>query len=100
MGSELAKSDFNKGAYFLIRWGLPETGSIVVGEVLRTDYGVEQLYGGCAGRDEVDCYTDTMYSLLQQKYGEGFYLHVINQAHRLYTERKNANSPGRGSGDG
>lgn len=32
MGSELAKSDFDKGAHFLIRWGLPETKSIVVSE--------------------------------------------------------------------
>lgn len=90
MGSELAKSEFDKGAYFLVRWGLPETRSIVVGEVLQTDYGIEQIYGGCARHDEVDCYTDTMYLLFQQRYGNEFYLQVRNKADRLYAERKKA----------
>jgi hypothetical protein len=89
--SALAKRDFEKGSYFLIRWGLPETISVVTGEVLESYYKVEQMYGGCVGRDEVDCYTDTMYSLLQQKYGLEFYFQARKKASRICSERKKAN---------
>ena len=73
MGSKLAKADFEKGAYFIIRWGLPEPASILRGEILEKEFGIQQVYGGCVPRDEVECYTSTMYSLLQGKYGYAFY---------------------------
>lgn len=90
MGSKLAKADFGKGSYLLIRWGLPETISLVTGEVLKSDYGIQQLYGGCSARDEVDCYTNTMYSLLQEKYGSDFYVKARENARRLYADRREA----------
>ena len=88
MASELAKADFSRGSYLLIRWGLPETISLVTGEVLKSDYGIQQLYGGCAARKEVDCYTSTMYSLLQEKYGAEFYARARENARRLYDDRR------------
>jgi hypothetical protein len=89
-GSILAKSDFDNGSYLLIRWGLPETVS-EIGEILKSDFGIQQMYGGCAGRDEVDCYTNTMYSLLQAKYGSEFYSQAKRKAQRLYAERQRSN---------
>ncbi len=91
MGSALAESDFQKGSYLLVRWGLPETRSMVVGEVLHSDFGIDQLYGGCADRAGVDCYTDRMAELLLQKYGKDFYRKVMDKANRIYDERKKRN---------
>lgn len=86
----MARSDFQKGSYLLIRWGLPETRSIITGEVLQSDFGIRQVYGGCARRDEVDCYTNTMYSLLEAKHGSSFYLRATEKARQLYVERSKA----------
>lgn len=88
--SALAKQDYEEGSWLLIRWGLPETVSIVTGEVLKSDYKVQQMYGGCAGRNEVDCYTDTMYRLLQQKYGVTFVLEARKKARWMVSEGKKA----------
>ena len=68
----LAKSDFQKGSYLLIRFGLPET-SEITGEVLQHDYGIVQRYPGCVPVAEVECYTQRMYSLLQGRFGAEFY---------------------------
>jgi hypothetical protein len=84
MGSTLARSDFDKGSYLLIHWGLPETVSTITGEILESDFGIQQIYGGCAGREEVDCYTNTMYSLLRERYGSEFYLGARDKALRLH----------------
>lgn len=81
--STLADSDFEKGQYLLIRWGLPERRSIVIGEVLSADYGIEQIYVGCAARKEVDCYTNRMAELVLDKYGSGFYQDVIDKANGI-----------------
>ena len=61
---------------------------MVIGEVLHADYGIEQLYGGCACRSKVNCYTNRMADLLLGKYGAGFYENVIDKANRIYEERK------------
>lgn len=86
--SALAESDFKKGQYLLIRWGLPETRSTVVGEVLLAEYGIKQIYGGCVKPSEVDCYTNRMAELLLGRYGAGFYEDVVDKANRIYEERK------------
>jgi hypothetical protein len=90
-GSKLAESDFDDGSYLLIRWGLPETISEITGEVLESDFRIRQMYGGCVGREEVGCYTNRMYSLLQEKFGTEFYVLARDKAYQLYTERKNSN---------
>ena len=84
-GSKIAKLYFDKGNYLLIFFGLPDGGVEIVGEVLESDYGIVQRYGGCAGPDEIYCYTKTMYSLLQQKYGTEFYLNARKKAAKIYS---------------
>ena len=87
--SALARSDFERGDYLLLRFGLPESLSVVIGEVLASDYGIKQIYGGCGGgNDEIDCYNNTMYSLLQQEYGAEFLLQAREKARRIYVEKK------------
>ena len=61
---------------------------MIIGDVLRSDYGIDQIYGGCIVREKVDCYAKTMYSLLQQKYGPQFYLRVREKAEQVWVERR------------
>ena len=85
--SALAKEYFQNGSYVLIEFGLPD--NMTLSEVLESDYHVELMYGSCgAGSDEMDCYNETMYKLLQEKYGNEFYLDARSKARRIISERK------------
>ena len=88
--SALAKQYFQKSSYVLIEFGLPD--NMTLSEVLKSNYQVELMYGSCgAGTDEMDCYNKTMYKLLQEKYGNSFYIDARNNAQRINSERKEAN---------
>jgi hypothetical protein len=85
--SVLAKQYFEKGSYVLIEFGLPD--NMTLSNVLKTSYGVELMYGSCgAGTEETDCYNETMYMLLQKKYGDTLYLNARNEAHRINSKLK------------
>ena len=89
--SALAKQYFQKSSYVLIEFGLPD--NMTLSEVLKSNYEIELIYGGCGGgTDEMVCYNETMYKLLQEEYGNEFYLDARSMAQRINSERKKANS--------
>ncbi len=74
----------------MIEFGLPD--NMTLSEVLKSNYEIELIYGGCGGgTDEMDCYNETMYKLLQEEYGDEFYVDARSKAHRINSERKKAN---------
>jgi hypothetical protein len=84
----LAKSDFERGSYVLVQFGLPEMTSEITGEVLQKDHGIVQRYPGCAPIAEVECFTQKMYSLLQEKFGAEFYRKARAKASAIRAQQK------------
>jgi hypothetical protein len=79
--SALAQQYFDKGTYVLVVFGLPDSNNLM--EVMKTDYNVDLIYGGCGlATDETDCFNETMYRLLEGKFGEEFYERARGKARR------------------
>jgi hypothetical protein len=76
---QLALHDFKNGRYNLISWGFGSRIHEVLGPILKRDYKVQMLWGGCNGTYEVDCYHNKMARLLLGKYGNDFYDKALDQ---------------------
>jgi hypothetical protein len=73
IAESLAQADFEKGSCRLISWGFGSKTKEMLGPILKEDYNITMLWGGCDGSYEVDCYHNKMATLLLQKYGSDFY---------------------------
>jgi hypothetical protein len=73
IAESLAQADFEKRSYRLVSWGFGSKTKEMLGLILKEDYNITMLWGGCDGSYEVDCYHNKMATLLLQKYGSDFY---------------------------
>ncbi|MBB2144222.1 hypothetical protein GM921_01880 [Pedobacter sp. LMG 31464] len=82
IGKEQAITDFKKGTYQIVTWGLPDTryDTIVYpSDILESDYKIKTIRGNnCVSYYAIDCYTIKMYQLLSVKYGNDF----VGASHR------------------
>jgi hypothetical protein len=77
----LALHDFKNGRYNLISWGFGSEKHEILAPILKTDYNVHMLSGGCSESYELDCYHNKMAKLLLDKYGNDFYDKALDQTH-------------------
>ena len=81
-----AVSDFKKGEYLIIWWGLPsdEEFDKIFYSIITSKYKIKSFRGGCVPLIEMDCYNIKMRGLLYKKYGNSFMFNSYKEAKSLY----------------
>ncbi len=67
----MAINDFKNNNFQIIAWGLidQESATLKNAEVLKRQYRIKTLFGGCIRSGEVECYNRQMRKLLAEKFG-------------------------------